>query len=492
MLGGLVLSFLLHIFFINEPPKSQHLWRQSNTLAVARNFYKEEMNIFHPRVDNRYTSNGITGSQFPSYEFILAGIYHLTGEQYFVQRLYALCWHFVGFWGVYYLFSFLFSNKTKGVLAAWTYLWCPVLFYYAITALPDNLALPVSIWGAYYTLIATQILIFEQKSKGKAYSYLIIAALLFIVAGATKIQYLAIGSIVLGYLLHYRKQVQIQVWGIMVLFGAIVCLASVSWYVYAIALIKKSGLMDFGLNTTAVTSLAEIFEIAIQTIISSLPESIVSYPTTVLILVGIFLIFKYRDRYIKSQWALGFSIYAIALMVFVYFNLERIKVHDYYLTPLIPCLLALGIIGFGYLLRYQAFVCVILIAQPVFCSLRMIPSRFMGRSNIHEEFYDQSLRKKLVDAVPSDALCIVGPDVSGCIYLYELEKKGFSYSDSCQLVDQIYGKSFIEPYIDKGYKHLYSNDSAMVHHKNIKDFLSLRCRVGSFWVYDLNKRKPQE
>lgn len=486
---GLTLSFLLHILFINEPPKSQHLWRQSNTLAVARNFYQEEMNIFHTRVDNRYTTNGITGSQFPSYEFILAGIYHITGEKYYVQRLYALLWHFVGCIGIYYLFSFLFSNKTKGAIAAWAYLWCPVLFYYAITALPDNLALPASVWGIYCTLVATRMLVFDPTYAKRAYLNLVLGAFLLILGGATKIQYLSIGAIVLGYLIHHRRQVTIKVWAILVFFGATVCLTSVAWYVYAIALIKKTGLTDFGLVTSEVSSISEIFEIGFQTLISALPESIMSYPTTVLILVGIFVVFKYRSIYLKSEWALGFLIYTAALLVFVYFNLERIKVHDYYLTPLIPCLLGLAMLGFGYLTKYQSFIYVIIIAQPIFCSIRMIPSRFMGRKDICKEFYDQTLRKQLVNAVPNDALCIVGPDGSGCIYFYELEKKGFCYSDSCQLVDKTNGKVYIESYIEKGYKHLYSNDSMLTHHKNMKDFLKFRCKVGSFWVYDLKRKQ---
>ena len=84
-----ILSFSTHLPFLNRPPESQHGWRQCSTLAVARNFYQEEMNPFRPRVDQRFQSDGVTGMHFPSYEYVLAGIYHLTGEKYWVHRCYS-------------------------------------------------------------------------------------------------------------------------------------------------------------------------------------------------------------------------------------------------------------------------------------------------------------------------------------------------------------------------------------------------------------------
>ena len=45
-----------------------HVWRQCNTMAVARNFYEEGMDILRPRVDRRGSTDGVTGMQFPSYE----------------------------------------------------------------------------------------------------------------------------------------------------------------------------------------------------------------------------------------------------------------------------------------------------------------------------------------------------------------------------------------------------------------------------------------
>ena len=50
----LFLVVLTHLPFMNEPPRSIHVWRQTLTLAMSRNFAQEGMNILEPKVDRRY------------------------------------------------------------------------------------------------------------------------------------------------------------------------------------------------------------------------------------------------------------------------------------------------------------------------------------------------------------------------------------------------------------------------------------------------------
>lgn len=56
-------------------------------MAVARNFYEEDMNILRPRVDRRADTDGITGMQFPSYEWLVVGSYQLLGFHENLPRL---------------------------------------------------------------------------------------------------------------------------------------------------------------------------------------------------------------------------------------------------------------------------------------------------------------------------------------------------------------------------------------------------------------------
>ena len=45
------------------------------------------MNILQPRVDRRNATNGVTGMQFPSYEWLVAGGYQLFGFHEALPRL---------------------------------------------------------------------------------------------------------------------------------------------------------------------------------------------------------------------------------------------------------------------------------------------------------------------------------------------------------------------------------------------------------------------
>lgn len=81
---------LIHLVYINFPPCSIHVWRQCNTLAVAQNFHDESFNILEPRVDRRFEADGITGTAFPIYEWILALIYKVTRIHYWGHCLLSL------------------------------------------------------------------------------------------------------------------------------------------------------------------------------------------------------------------------------------------------------------------------------------------------------------------------------------------------------------------------------------------------------------------
>ncbi len=54
-------------------------WREADTGAIARNFYREGMNIFEPRIDWRGDGPGFVESEFPIYPWLVACLYHLFG-----------------------------------------------------------------------------------------------------------------------------------------------------------------------------------------------------------------------------------------------------------------------------------------------------------------------------------------------------------------------------------------------------------------------------
>ncbi len=54
----LLLQVVIHLPFMNRVAMGNHVWRQVNTLAVAKNYYEKDMNILYPRIDKNYGTNG--------------------------------------------------------------------------------------------------------------------------------------------------------------------------------------------------------------------------------------------------------------------------------------------------------------------------------------------------------------------------------------------------------------------------------------------------
>ena len=50
---------------LDEPLIDQQAWRQTDTAAIARNYYEEGYDLFYPRVDWRGATAGYVETNFP-------------------------------------------------------------------------------------------------------------------------------------------------------------------------------------------------------------------------------------------------------------------------------------------------------------------------------------------------------------------------------------------------------------------------------------------
>ena len=481
--GSILLTIFLHLPFLNLPPKSIHVWRQSHTLAVARNFYLEEMNIFKTRVDNRMDGDGITGSHFPSFEFLLAGIYKVTGEHFLIQRVYCLLLHLFGIVGIFLLAQYLFNSTLMGGLAAWSYSWSPLLFYYGISALPDNLALPFSIWGLLSCLIWIDL---SAQKNDRKWLAMLFGFFFITISGLTKIQYLAAGFFILAYLIVNRKKYSTSDWILFVGFGASTSILTLAWYQYAIVQIKKSGLLDFGIGFKPETNPGEAAKILISNLVSIIPESILNFSGTVLFAYAVFFLIKTRK--VTRPLALPFLIWTGVFMIYHLIELGQMRQHDYYMMPYLPIFSIL--MGFGaYKLlnsQFRKLAVALLILQPILACVRIIPARFLTKEpDSRKIFYDQNALNKLQQMVPDSALCIVGPDDSKCIYFYFLKKKGFGYSENLS-------KDELADYIKRGAKYIYTTQNELITNPEISPFLDKKIgQEGNFLVYALKNQEQR-
>ena len=455
-----------------------HLWRQCNTLAMARNFLEEGMNPFKPRVDNRFDTEGVTGSQFPSFEILLASIYKVTGEHYWAQRTFCLFLHVLGLVGIFLFVKTLTHSQSYGNMAVWTYAWSPMLFYYAITALPDNLALPCSLWGMYAFLKW-----FKAWTVHKRFSFLwmLFSFLCITVAGLTKIQYLALGFFIVGYVWVNRKTLLIKHWIIFSVFGATSSTLALSWYMYAQRLIDKSGLQDFGLKFKPEDDFKRGLTTLISNLTSTLPENILNYSSFVFVVIGIyFLLVKKSPR---NKLRIPFLLWSGVFVIYHFVELRQMEHHDYYMMAYMPILITASSYGVLKLLdsKWMTYVAILVSIQPLLAYARIAPARFLSvETDDKNIFYHEESLERLQACVPSNSLCVVGPDNSRCIYFYFLKKKGFGFGE------EGLNEETLKDAVQRGAKYLYISDQAISQQQVLEPYIdSALCNEGNFYVYSL-------
>ncbi|OKH17396.1 hypothetical protein FACHB389_34685, partial [Nostoc calcicola FACHB-389] len=119
----LILAIALRIYNINSPIIGIHSWRQSDTAAIARNFYENGFNLFYPQIDWGGNSPGYCETEFPIYSFIVALIYRVFGVAEFWGRFLSIICFLVA---LYFLYQFIIKISDKKI-ASWSCLFFVIL-----------------------------------------------------------------------------------------------------------------------------------------------------------------------------------------------------------------------------------------------------------------------------------------------------------------------------------------------------------------------------
>ncbi len=481
---SIALFIVVHLFYINLPPCSIHVWRQCNTMAVARNFAEEDMNIFHPRVDRRFELDGITGTAFPIYEWTLANFMRFIGNPYFLSRLFSLLISVIGIVYCYRFISLISNNSAIAAFTAASICWAPEFFYHSMNALPDILALTLAFASLFY---------FEKSSKNESLLYFFISMLLLTISGLTKMQYLMIGGYYAVVFLHnilLKKESFISKHRIAIIISGILSVVvTLAWYKYATMLIEKSNLRDFGIEVRNAESLSSGISILKKNLISDWPELVFGYANTLVIVIGLFFIYFKRG----SKYFLPFLGLALIYLVYHLLDLRQMQVHHYYMLPSYFFAAGLIAVGFQYLVskKQVGLIMLLLVAQPILACVRIIPARW-GKQDlgIPAEFSNKEQLTRLQNAIPLGAKIIAGPDESGCIYLYFLHKKGFGFEYSGQLSEEKEQTNVLQDYIDRGATYLVTNDNATIQNEKVKLCIEKEVAVeNNFHVFKLIPKK---
>jgi len=438
----LLIYLCSHLPYMQVPASGNHVWRQCNTLAVARNYYEEDMRILYPRVDKRYNKSGITGPQFTAYDWTLAAIYKVFGFSETAHRWLSLFIMMAAIWAMYLLaFQYSGNRMISGVAASFL-AFVPELYYHSINAVPDILSLAAMLWAWFLGR--------KWVQTGNNWAC-IASAILFALAGMVKMQFLVAGIAVGVEFLSARKFGLKRMFQVTVLI-LIAVIPTIWWYSYAANLVKIYGLHEFVHAMRHARNMLEFFTILGQTLFLDLPETLVGYGFLVFFVFGIWISKKYCMQFP------GLLAYAIGCALFYFLVQYQFIHHGYYAIIFFPIFALTVGVGFYKIsqTRYALLLAFIWIA-PFWAWMRMHQNWEIQHSRYPAAFVRQSFRDSASKLSDSATRWVVGPDETGCVYFYFLHAKGYPW-DTPNIATDALAK-----YHEQGAGGFITNDTVSLH-----------------------------
>jgi 4-amino-4-deoxy-L-arabinose transferase-like glycosyltransferase len=464
----------MHLPHFSKDLMSIHVWRQTQTQSTINSFYEEDMNIFHPRRNDRSETDGLFRMEFPIMQWLVAAQYKLFGQHLIITRLFMFFIGLLTVFGMFKLLETLFHNTTLALIGSWAFNFSPSFYYYTINPLPDNFALCCGVWGI------TCFFIWYEKKKTL---YLLLCSILLCVGTLTKLPYVIYYFVPFVYFLGvlfrqgFSKPLFLQAFIFLSLL-----IFPIYWYTTVIPSWSGNaviaGMME---NEQSFLKLLDYFQ---SNLISTLPELLVGYGAFLFFLLGFYYLWKNKAfRHPKFKLLLSLSL--ITLLYYLFEANAIGSVHDYYLFPFFPLLFILVAYGAFHLYNSgspfkRALTYLLIVLIPFTCFLRM-----QTRWNPDEPGFNKDLltyKNELRNAVPKNDLVIAGNDESHFIMLYYIDKKGWGFNE-----DQLTPEG-LQSMIDKGARYLYSDSEKINTSEALKPyFTEVVLEKGSIKVYKLNR-----
>lgn len=108
----LFFAFFIRFYHITYPITDVFAFRQTQTASVIRNFYREGINLFYPKVDS-LGQPGYLVLEFPLYQAIVALLYHLFSPDILYARITSIFFGFLSAILLYKITLELLNKKLR-------------------------------------------------------------------------------------------------------------------------------------------------------------------------------------------------------------------------------------------------------------------------------------------------------------------------------------------------------------------------------------------
>lgn len=436
----------MHYRVFNLDLMGYHVWHQTQAQTVINNFYKGDFNILNPTFNDQTSKGGIVRMEFPIMQWLFALNYKIFGNHLIISRILSFIIGLFSVFGMFYLIKNIFKNEIIAAIGAWTFNFSPVFYYYTMNPMPDNFALCCAIWSLAF---------FFQWRLNNNFKFIILSAIFLGLATLSKLPFILYGTVMFVYFIIDIKNNAATLKRNLLTYSVffIALIPAFCWYIWVIPTWKGNGVAKGILDLH--NSASELFDMMQHIFISTLPELLINYGSLLFFIAGFYFLFKNKIH--KTKNFPVFLFWGLSLLLFYFYEANMIGyVHDYYLFPFLPSIFLL--IAYGayqiYLInkpKMKYLIILILLILPVTAYLRA-DTRWNPKSpgfNVDVYNYKDELR----NLIPQNSICIVGKDNSGVIYLYYIDKKGWTYDDPESL------KIYIDDCIKHGAAYIFIDDN---------------------------------
>lgn len=419
---------------------------------IARNFYEGNHNILYPQIDMGGNQSGIIGSEFPFFNYLIYIVSLVFDYAHWYGRLINLI---VSSIGIYYFYLLIEKITDKKIaFSAAIILLSSIWFGFSRKIMPDTFSVALVIIGLYYGYL--------YLTKGSNLKLLLF--FLFISLGSLcKIPALSLISVVSIIILIKEIPLKRKMFLFLTtaVSFAIVCL----WYFYWVPYLLNNYHYQLYFPKGLTEGFREILPLIPEFFEKFYFSSLASYLAFIFFLIGIFIIFKDKNLYLKS----GITIITITFLLFILKTGAVFPLHSYYIIPFTPVMALVA--GYGlskFPLKY------------LYIPLLLISLESLANQQ-HDFFIKPSEKYKpelesIADSFSEKKDLIVINGNGNPQLLYFTHRKGWNCKDN-QLSDSL----FLNDIKAKGCKFIVVNKNSF------KDSIPYKCIINNenIAVYDL-------
>lgn len=159
-------------------PVDQPYWRECDIASIARNFYREGMSLFYPRVDWRGDGPGYAEMEFPVYPWSIAVLYKFFGFHEVFGRLLSYAFSLMAM-GIFFLLARYLLPAAGAIAASLFFALSPLVIRISNSLQPDGLMF------LFYLMAIYAFIRWLDDDSWISYGVAVIATSLAILAKAT-------------------------------------------------------------------------------------------------------------------------------------------------------------------------------------------------------------------------------------------------------------------------------------------------------------------